>query len=185
MYQLGKPSPPSWYQTHGVTLSRRQILRFSLVVGVLVLLLVGCSGSTTSHSPTPTSAGNSPGTAPATEDTGTPSTEGTGTESPLPPSSGGVSLSVPGAPIGPGNGGGSVTDQDVCVDVKWLGVLRPMTLLTVTNVVVNGPFRPVDLATAGCTGDDGPSCVGLRLTAADNGGKTMRCWARVDRSSCD
>jgi hypothetical protein len=159
--------------------SRHQISRFSPVAGVLlVLLLVGCNGTTTSHGPTPTSTSNSL----ATESTGTPSPEGTGTESPLSPGNDGISLSVPGAPTGQGSGPGHVTDQDVCVSAKWLGVLRPLTMLTVTNIVVNGPFRPVDLATAGCTGDDGPPCVGLRLTAADNGGKTCAvglAWTRV------
>ncbi len=184
VYQPGKPGPPPWYQAHGVTLSRHRILRFSLIAGVLVLLLAGCSGSTTSHGPTPASA-NSPVTEPATEDTGTPATEGTGTESPLPQGSGGVSLSVPGAPIGPGTGPGNVTDEDVCVDVQWLGDLRPMTMLTVTNIVVDGPFRPVGLATAGCTGDDGPPCEGLRFTAADKG---MTCavglaWTGVRATS--
>lgn len=147
-------------------------MRISLVADALVfLLLTGCNGATTaSHGPITTSAGNSPGTGPATEVAGTPSAEGTGMESPQHPTSGGVSLSVPALPIGPGDGGGNVTPQDVCVDLKWLGTLRPMVVLTVTNVVINGPFDPVSLVKAGCTGDDGPACVGLRLTAADNGG---------------
>jgi hypothetical protein len=152
-------------------LSRHQIVRFSPAAGALILLLLaGCGGLTTSHGPTPTSTSNSSAAEPATESAGTPSAEGTGTESPLPPTGGGVSLSVATLPIGSGDGPGNVTDEDVCVDLRWLGNLRPMVVLTVTNVVIDGPFRPVDLATAGCTGDDGPPCVGLRLTDADNGG---------------
>lgn len=149
-------------------MSVHQTLHFSPVAGALVLLLLaGCGGQVTSHGPAPTSARTSP----VTE----PSTEGSGPESPLQPSGGGVSLSVPALPIG--DGGSSPTNEDVCIDVKWLGVLRPMVTLTVTDIVIDGPFTTVDLAAAGCTGDDGPPCVGLRFTAADNAGVT--CAAGV------
>ena len=145
-----------------------QTLHFSPVAGALMLLLAGCGGQATSHGPTPTSARTSP----VTE----PSAEGTGPESPLQPSSGGVSLSVPTLPIG--DGSSSPTNEDVCIDVKWLGVLRPMVMLTVTGIVIDGPFTTVAPAVAGCTGDDGPPCVGLRLTATDNARVT--CAAGVE-----
>jgi hypothetical protein len=149
--------------------SVQQTLHFSPVAGALVLLLAGCGAQATSHGPTATSARTSPDTE--------PSTEGSGPESPLQPSGGGVSLSVPTLPIG--DGGSTPTNEDVCIDVKWLGLgmLPPMVTLTVTDIVIDGPFRTVGLAAAGCTGDDGPPCVGLRLTATDNAGVT--CAAGV------
>jgi hypothetical protein len=154
-------------------LSRQRTLRFSLIAVALVLL-AGCGGQTTSHGATPTSAGTTP-TSASTSSVSEPSTEGTGPESPLQPSSGAVSLSVPALPIG--DGGSNPTNENVCIDVNWLGELGPMVTLTVTNIVIDGPFTPVDLVTAGCTGDDGPPCVGLRLTAANNDGIT--CAAGV------
>ena len=145
--------------------SHLRILRFSLVVGALVLLLAGCG----SHSTANGSRSNSPSTGPITE----PSTEGTtGLESPQSPGNPGVSVSVAALPIGSGDSQPTPDGQDVCVDVLWLGTLRGTVTLKVTSVIVrpHPPFMTVDVATAGCTTDDGPPCAGLRLTAADNGG---------------
>jgi hypothetical protein len=153
-------------------LSRLNILRFSPLAGALMLLLAGCGGHGTGHVPESHSAS----TVPVTE----PSTEGTGPESPLPASKGGISLSVAALPIGDGGSNPRPDGQDVCVDVLWLGTLHPGAMLTVTSVIVREPFTPVDVAPAGCTGDDGRPCVGLRLTAADNGGRT--CAVGIKRT---
>jgi hypothetical protein len=154
--------------------SQGQILRYSPAAGILVLL-VSCGGQTTSSGPAPSLAGKTPTSASTTPFTGL-STEGTGRESPLRQSSGPISLSVPTLPIG--DGGSNPTNEDVCVDIKWLGKLRSMVTLTVTGIVIDGPFMAVDPATAGCTGDDGAPCVGLRLTAANNDGIT--CAAGIE-----
>lgn len=139
------------------------------LAGALVLLLAGCGAYSAGH--------RSPSPAASTGAFAQPSAEGTGPEPPLQPSTGGVSLSVASLPVGDGGSNPTPDGQAVCIDVSWLGKLRPSVTLTVTNVVVDGPFTPVDLSTAGCTADDGPPCVGLRLTAADNDGTT--CAAGV------
>ena len=74
-----------------------RILRFSPLVGALVLLLVGCGAHANSSGTGPVS--------PLTQGTGgtsSPSTEGTGPELPQSPANGGVSVSVVGLPIGQG-----------------------------------------------------------------------------------
>jgi hypothetical protein len=68
-------------------------------------------------------------------------------------------------------------DQYACVDVSWLGTLRAPVTITVTGVVVvEGPFEPVDVATAGCSADP-PPCVGLTITAASD--SSTQCIAAV------
>ena len=182
----------------GVAVKQRQTLYFSLAAGALGLLLAGCGGQATPQLPppalvnaTPASAGSGPsaaaapagngaGAGPASAGSGPsaahaaarakpatqPSAEGTGPESPRQSSSGAVSVSVPALPIG---AVGTLTNKDVCIDLNWLGNLRPLVTLTLTSVTIDGPFTIVDVAAAGCTAADGPPCAGLRLTAADNG----------------
>jgi cell division septation protein DedD len=68
-------------------------------------------------------------------------------------------------------------DQYACVDVSWLGTLRAPVTVTVTGVVVvEGPFEPVDMATAGCSAN-APPCAGLTITAASDSG--TQCIAAV------
>lgn len=162
LFRLARPMS-SFHLVHGVILSRFQILHFGPVTAALALLVAGCAGHATAHARAPTSVSTGPVTQPLTE--------GTGPESPLQSSTGGVSVSVAALPIG--DNGSSPTNEVVCVDVQWLGEgkLRPAVTLTVTSVVINGPFTPVDLATAGCMAEDGPPCIGLRITAADSGTK--------------
>lgn len=146
---------------------RNRTLRLNLATGAAALLLAGCGGSAALDHPTPTPTLTSPGTGIAVEGDGTPTAEGTGTGAPQRPSHDGTSLSLPTLPIGSG-GPGNVTDEFVCVSARWLGHLRSGAHLTVTGVLVNGPFKLTDPATAGCAGEDGPRCVGLQLTGADN-----------------
>lgn len=144
-------------------LSQLRILSYSLVAGVLAVLLAGCGSHSTANSP----PSNSPGTSPVTE----PSTEGTGLESPQTPGHPGVSVSFASLPVG---GTSSSSDSTVCVDVSWLGKLPGTITVTVTGVTPAPArtFMTIDLAAAGCTAGDGPPCAGLTFTAADNDGGT-------------
>ena len=96
----------------------------------------------------------------------------------MPRSKGGVSVSVAALPIGgPVDTEFTNNDQYACVDVSWLGTLRAPVTITVTGVVVvEGPFEPVDVATAGCSAD-APPCVGLTITAASD--SSTQCIAAV------
>jgi hypothetical protein len=138
-------------------------------------------------SPKPNGAGTSPkpngaGASPQTEGAGTsPQTEGTGPESPQSPGNGGVSVPLAGLPIGDGGQVGDNQGNNECVGVAWLGqISSPGVVLTVTGVSVTGQppaqFTTVDPAAAGCP-QDHPSCVGSKLTMADNDGK--ECYAGV------
>jgi hypothetical protein len=176
--------------------NQRQTLCVSLVAGALLLAGCGAQGASQLPAPalvnaTPAPSGTGPNTAPAAAGSGPsaaaasagngpstdhaaaganpatqPSAEGSGPESPRQKSSGAVSLTVATLPVG---AVGTLTDKNVCVDVNWLGNLRPQVTLKLTSVTIDGPFTTGDAAAAGCTEADGPSCAGLQLTDADNG----------------
>ena len=96
----------------------------------------------------------------------------------MPRSKGGVSVSVAALPIGgPVDTEFTNNNQYACVDVSWLGTLRAPVTITATGVaVVEGPFEPVDVATAGCSAN-APPCVGLTITAASD--SSTQCIAAV------
>lgn len=150
-----------------------RILHGSTLAGVLVLLLAGCGG----HAAVIGTKSGSP----STGLTGSPLTEGTGPESPQSPTSGEVSISVAGLPIGDGHQEGDNNGNDECISVQWLGTIpHPGVVLTVTNVVVSGPFMTVTVATAGCPQSEGNSaCIGSQFSAANDNAGTI-CFAGVE-----
>ena len=166
-----------------------RILRFSPLVGGLVLLLASCGAhapvtgtsfnppSTGSITGPPTEGTGSPPTE-GTGGTGSPPTEGTGLESPQSPTSG-VSVSVAGLPTGDGNQAGVGSGNYECIEIQWLGPInQPGVTVTITGVaVVGGQFTTVDAATAGC-----PSalCVGSHFSDADNNGAGNNCYVGVE-----
>ena len=141
-----------------------RILRFSPLVGGLVLLLASCGAhapvtgtsfnppSTGSITGPPTEGTGSPPTE-GTGGTGSPPTEGTGLESPQSPTSG-VSVSVAGLPTGDGNQAGVGSGNYECIEIQWLGATIPsgVTVTITSVVVVQGDFTTVSAAAAGCTG---------------------------------
>ena len=155
-----------------------------LAIAAALLLLAGCGthASLSDVSSGPGAVSSSPGAGhhgQSALSTAAPRPEGTGPESPLPRTKGGVSLSVAALPIGGSSVGTEFTnnDQYACVVVSWLGTLRAPVTVTVTGVVVvQGPFEPVDVATAGCSAD-APPCAGLTITAASDSG--TQCIAAV------
>jgi hypothetical protein len=74
-----------------------------------------------------------------------------------------------------------------CLTIFWAGQLPPRVVLMVTDVAVGGPFKEVDVATAGCARASGhlPPCVGDQLTAADNHGTSCLAGVEWNRSSTD
>jgi hypothetical protein len=156
-----------------------RIVRFSPVLGVLVLLLAGCGAHGTVAGP----GSSSPGTESAASLTegSSPPTEGTGpdsSQSRSDPAGGGIAISVAGMPIGDGNQEGDNNGNDECISVRWLGTIsHPGVALRVTSVVVTNPFAAVDAATAGCP-QGNPACVGSTFSAANNDGTT--CFAGVE-----
>ena len=169
---------PSPRTLSGVTVSLPRILRFSLLAGLLVLLLASCGGQA--------GVAGTASSSPSTGFTVTPSIESTGQESSQSPSNGGgggVSISLPGLPIG--NAGPEAENNNgsaECVSVPWAGKMPAGVTLTVTSVMIaQGPFTVIDVTTAGCSAaiEVRPGCVGFQLNAADNGGG-QPCFAGVE-----
>jgi hypothetical protein len=99
-----------------------------------------------------------------------------------------VTLDVAGLPIGDGSVvATSSNGSSNCLTIAWLGQVPPGVVLTVTNVVLDGPFKVVDVDTAGCAdaSQNLPACVGDQLTADDNGGISCFVGVQWDRSSID
>jgi hypothetical protein len=166
-------------------MSLLRILRFSPLVGVMVLLPASCGthstvSGTSFNSPSTGSITGSPagdtGSPPTegTGGTGSPPTEGIGPESPQSPSNSGVSVSLAGLPIGntspeAENDNGSAE----CVIANWLGQVPAGVTVTatVTSVVAAYPFTVTDLTTAGCAAapadEHSPPCVGSQFSTTD------------------
>jgi hypothetical protein len=154
--------------------------RFSLVICLSFVVLVGCGGNSTS-----TGGAGSTGSAsgsPAPEDSGfgaSPSVEGTGPESPHPADGGGgIALPAAGLPIGKNAQYGH---NDHCIEIVWKGA-PPVRedVVTVTRVaVLSGPFSEQDTVPADCP--SGPACAGYRVTATTDIGN-VRCYADLEYS---
>lgn len=132
-------------------------IRFGMAAVVLVLLLAACmhpSDSDSSASGSPTSGTSS---SPQIEPT-------SGLESPVSPTNGGPSLSLPSPPVGNNNhnNGGQ------CIQITWLTKPIPQgDVVTITSVTVPGPRYSLDLGvTAGCQG--GRSCIGYQFNESND-----------------
>lgn len=150
-----------------------RILRFAALAGVLVFLVAGCGGHSATTSPNVSGS-------PDTGLTASPSMEGTGPESPQPPASGGgrggggVAINLAGMPIGKEGVHGDNFD---CIGILWKGNAPPrQDVVTVAGVkVLEGPYTSSGRAPADCP--SGPSCAGLRVTAAT--AANMVCYADI------
>jgi hypothetical protein len=124
-------------------MNRLSIARFSPVVLVLVLLLVGCGTQAnvalSQSSPSAAGAAASPS---ATEPVASPSAEGTGPESPQQADNGGPAIAVAKLPVGGGPGpGNSTNDTDICFSLALnISPALPSGVeVTVTEVDVSTP----------------------------------------------
>lgn len=146
----------------------RTVRRVSSVLGLSAVLMAGCAAHGTVTGPS--------GSATAASSSGL-ATEGTGPESPQSPGDGGgneVAVFTPGMPIGAN--AQSFSGNYECVIVQWKGTIgHAGVVLTVTNVVLGGPFVPAGMAAAGCPQ---PACITFRFTAGDNG--DADCYTGVE-----
>jgi hypothetical protein len=146
-----------------------RIVRFPSLVGVLVLLSIGCGGPGEVEAGPESSATEVSATPPAEDgsvgDTGRPPAEGSGPESPQPRGEGRPAIPIPSLPIG----GDTVQPADrapVCATASWLGtVIPPGVSVSVTAVQID----PAYFATSrsGCAGGN-PQCTDAFVFTADH-----------------
>jgi hypothetical protein len=147
-------------------------LRLSALVGLLVLLVAGCGGhaavtGTNSSSPSIGISATTP-----IVGTGPPSGQVSGNDG-----GGGISISLPGVPIGQGPNRFNYGNYE-CIQISPIGQQVPHgdIVIVTTATVVGGPFTAVDLPVTNCP--EGPACQNFRFSAATGDGAS--CYTGVE-----